>query len=155
LRGARFDRGHDPALEHPRSQPGPQQLEHPPITHPPLDLFKQRVVVDLVKTTADVSVEHPLLPAPGRVLPDCLQRVIGRQPEPEPVAGREKVGFEDRLEHDPRRRHHHPVAHRGNPQRPGLPRPARLGNVNPPQRPRPILTGAQPGGEPVEELALY
>ena len=43
LRGARFDRGHDPALEHPRPQPPAQQLEHPTIAHPSLDLTDQGV----------------------------------------------------------------------------------------------------------------
>ena len=44
LRGALLDRGHDPALEHPCPQPTPEQLQHRPIAHPPLDLSDQRVV---------------------------------------------------------------------------------------------------------------
>jgi site-specific DNA recombinase len=111
LRGARFDRRHDPALEHPHSQPTAQQLEHPPITHPPLNLSQESVVIDFVKAAANVGVERPLLPAPGDGLADRLQRVMRRQPRPEPVASREEVGFEDRLEHDLRRRHHHPIGH--------------------------------------------
>jgi hypothetical protein len=113
--GARLDRGHDPALEYPRSQPTPQQLEHPSITHPPLDLSDQGVVVDFVKTASDVGVERPHLAAPSDGPADRFQRVVGRQPGPEPVAGREEVGLEDRLEHDPRRRHHHPSATVGMP----------------------------------------
>jgi len=56
LGGARFDRGHDPALKHPRPKPTPQQLEHPPITHPPLDLSDQGMMIDFVKTALDVGV---------------------------------------------------------------------------------------------------
>jgi hypothetical protein len=33
----------------------PQQLEHPPVTRPPLDRAEQRVVIDLVKTHASMS----------------------------------------------------------------------------------------------------
>ena len=59
LRGARLDCGHDPALEHPRPQPTPQQLEHPPITHPPLDLNQQRVVIDFVKNSFECRRQAP------------------------------------------------------------------------------------------------
>ena len=152
LAGSRLDRGHDPALEHPRPQPTPQQLQHPPVAHPPLDLSEQRVVIDLVKTALDVGVEHPRL-APVDRRPDRLQGVMGRQPGPKPVAGREEVGFEDRLEHDPRRRHHHPIGHTRDTERPQLPWPARLRDMNPPQRPRPIGPGTQLLGELVEEIA--
>jgi hypothetical protein len=91
------------------SQP-PQQLQHPPIAHPPLDLSDQSIRLDLVKAASNVGVKRP---DPARVdrRPDCLQGVVGRQPGPEPVAGREEIGFEDRLEHDLCRRHHHPVGH--------------------------------------------
>jgi hypothetical protein len=72
--------------------------------------------------------------------------MVGRELGSKPIAHRQEVGFVDRLKHDLRRRHHHPVGHRGNPERPSLPRPARLANA--PQRSRPI-----PGGELVEEVA--
>jgi hypothetical protein len=85
LRGARFDRGHDPALEHPGPQPTPQQLQHPPIAHPPLDLSDQGIRIDFVKATSDIGVEHPLRLAPVDRRPDGLQRVVGRQPGPEPL----------------------------------------------------------------------
>jgi hypothetical protein len=78
---------------------------------------------------------------------------VGRQPGPEPVAGREEVGFEDRLEHDLRRRHNNPVGHGGNPERTELVRSARFRDVNPPQRPRPIRPGTQPRGKLIEEVA--
>ena len=94
-----------------------------------------------------------MLPAPGDGLSDRLQRVMGRQPGPKPVAGREEVGFEDRLEHDLRRRHHHPIGHTRDTERPQLARPARLRDMRPPQRPRPVGPGPQLHGELIEELA--
>jgi hypothetical protein len=114
-------------------------------------LSDERIVRDFVETALDVGVERPQ-PAAVDGRPDRLQRVVGRTLRAKPVARRVEVGFEDRLEHDPRRRHHHPVGHRGNTERPGLPRSARLGDMDPPQRPRPVSAGAQLGGEPVEEV---
>ena len=70
----------------PQLSPPAQQLERPSVTHPPLDLVEQRVVVDFVKAAANVSVEHPLLATPGDGLSDRLQRVVRRQPGPKPVA---------------------------------------------------------------------
>ena len=74
---------------------------------------------------------------------------FGRNPK---LAG-EKSASEDRFQHDLRCRHHHPVRHGRDPQRPGLARPSRFRDANPPQRRRPILTSTQPHSEPVEELA--
>jgi hypothetical protein len=79
--------------------------------------------------------------------------VVGRQLWAEPVAGGQEVGFEDRLEHDLRRHHDHPVGQARDAERPELAWFARLGDVRPPERPWPVVTGAQPLGEPVEELA--
>ena len=110
-------------------------------------------MIDLVKAAANVGVKRPLLAAPGDGPPDRLQRVVRRQPGPEPVARGQEVGFEDRLEHDPRRRHHHPVGDTWNTERPQLAWFARLRDVNPAQRPRPVGPGAQPRGELVEEHA--
>jgi site-specific DNA recombinase len=131
LRGARLDGGHDPALKHPRPKPTTQQLQHPPIRHPPLDLSDQRRMRNLIETALDVSIERPHL-APVDRRPDSLQRVMGRQPGPKPVAGREKVGLKDRLKHDLRCRHHHPVGQARDAERPQLPRPARLRDEHPP-----------------------
>ena len=152
LRGPGLDGRDDPALEHPRSKPAPQQLQHSPVTDPPLDPSEQGQVIDLVKTTLDVGVEHPRL-APVDRRADGFQRMMGRQLGTKPIACRVEVGFEDRLEHDPRRRHHHPVGHRRDPERPRLPRPTRLRDPNPPQRPRPIPSGTQPLRELVEKIA--
>ena len=76
---------------------------------------------------------------------------MGRPFRSEPETDRGEVGFEDRLEHDLRRRHHHPVSDSGDAERAGLPRLARLRDVHSPQRLGPIRTGPQPSGEFVEE----
>src|ERR1039458_3299615 len=110
-------------------------------------------MIDLVKATANVGVERPLLPAPGDGLSDRLQRVMCRAPGSEPVAGGQEVGFEDRLEHDLCRRHHHPIGHTGDTKRPQRAWPARLGDIHPSQWPRPVDPGPQLRGELVEELA--
>ena len=151
LRRARLGGGHDPALEDPRSQPTPQQLEHPPVRHAPLELSDQRRLRDLVKTAVDVGVKRPhLATVDGR--PDRLQRVMRRPPGPEPVAGRQKVGFKDRLKHDLRRRHHHAIGDAGDAERPQLTAAARLGDMDAAQRPRPVGPGPQRARESVEEL---
>jgi hypothetical protein len=77
---------------------------------------------------------------------------MGRAPGPKPVAGREEVGFEDRLEHDLGCRHHHPVGHTRDAKRPELSRPARLGDTHPPQRPRTVPARPELHGEFVKEL---
>ena len=46
LRGPRLYGGHDPALEHPRPKPTPDQLQHPSMVYPPLDLSDQSIPVD-------------------------------------------------------------------------------------------------------------
>ena len=68
---------------------------------------------------------------------------MGRPFRSEPETDRREVGFEDRLEHDLGGRHHHPVSDRGDAERPGLARLARLGDVHSPQRLGPIRTGPQ------------
>ena len=44
-------------------------------------------------------------------------------------------------------------ADRGNPERPRLSRPARFGDTDTPQRPRPVTPGPQLASESIEELA--
>jgi Recombinase zinc beta ribbon domain len=150
LRGTRLHLRDDPALERPRPQPTSEQLDHPSVPHAPLHLSDQRVVVDGVEARLDVGVEHPCLALIGRHT-DSLQGLLGGAFRAEPETDRAEVGLEDRLEHDLGGRHHHPVAHRRDTQRPGLTRPTRLGDVNAPQRLRPIRSRPHPFGEPVEE----
>ena len=61
------------------------------------------------------------------------------------------VRFENRLEDDLRCRHDHPIGDSGNAEWPGLPRLARLWDVDPPQWLRSIGTGSKFCGEAVEE----
>ena len=77
---------------------------------------------------------------------------MGRALRAKPEAGRQKVGLEHRLEHDPRGGHRHPVADCGYPERPGLARLARLGDMYPTQRLRPVSPGPKLGGESFEEF---
>lgn len=51
-----------PPLEHPRSKPRPQQLNHLPVNNPAFDLGYESLVVDLGKAALDIGVEHPQRP---------------------------------------------------------------------------------------------
>jgi hypothetical protein len=64
---------------------------------------------------------------------------------------RQEVGLEHWLKDQLGRRHHHPVAHAWDAERPGGARLARLGNVDPPQRRRPVDPAPERGGEVIEE----
>ncbi len=150
LRCSRPGGGRDPVLQHPRPQPAAQQLQHPPVSDPPGELAHERVVVDGAEAVAHVGVEHPF-GAPVGLDPDGVARLVGRAPWAEPVAGRGEVGLEDRFKDQLRRRHRYPVAHGRDAKRPGRPRPARLGDVDPPQRRRPVRPGPECCGEVVEE----
>jgi hypothetical protein len=110
LRGPRHDVGDDPVLQHPCSQPRPQQLQHPPVTDPPGHLAHERVVIELPETVADVGIKHPL-GAPVGLDPDGLKGLVGRASGPKPIAGRQEAGLEDRLEHQLERGLHHAVPH--------------------------------------------
>jgi len=87
LRGPRLGVGDDPALEHPRSQPASQQLQHLPVNNPALDLGHEGVMVDLVEARLDVGVEHPHR-SPVRCLADSLQGVVSGPLRAEPEADR-------------------------------------------------------------------
>ena len=117
----------------PRPQPTPQQLQQPPVDDPAFDLRHQGVVVDVVEARFDVSVEYPH-PARVRCPADSFEGLMCRPFRSEPETHRLEVGFEDRLEHNLRRCHHHPVSHSRDAQRAGLTRLARLRDVNSPQR---------------------
>ena len=144
--------GDDPALEHPCSQPAPQQLQHLPVNDPALDLAHEGVVVDLVEACLDVGVEHPHRTLVGR-LADGFEGLVGGTLRPEAEALGREVRLENGFEDDLRRRHHHPVGDRGDAERPGLPRLARFGDADPPQGLRAIGLLPKFGGEAVEELA--
>ena len=107
-------------------------------------------MVDGAETVAHVGVEHPI-GAPVGLDPDGLDGLVGRAPGPKPVAGRQEVGLEDRLEDQLGRRHRYPVAHGRDAKRPGLARLARLGDMDSPQRRRPVGPGPERCREVAEE----
>ena len=72
---------------------------------------------------------------------------------PEPVARGQEVGLEDRLKHDLRRRHHHPVGHRGNPERPETAPAAPAWGYGPAATAAAGTFRPAARGEPVEEVA--
>lgn len=152
LRRARGDLVHAVVLEHPGSQPPAQQLQHPPIRHASSDLAHQRVVIDRTEAVRHVGVEHPVVTV-VRGPPNDLTGLDRRPLGPEPETASQEVGLEDRFEDQLRRRHDHPISDRRDTKRPGLTRPARLGDVHPPQRRRPVRARLQPLRQVIEEHA--
>ena len=74
-----------------------------------------------------------------------------RPPRAEPETARQKIGLEDRLEHDLHRGRHDTVTDRGNRQRSLFARP-RFGDEYPPRGQRPPPIGPQVLGQLIEEL---
>ena len=107
-------------------------------------------MVDGPKAVPDVGVQHPV-GAPVGLDPDGLKGLVGRALGSKPIAGRQEVGLEDRLQDQLRRGHRHPIAHGGDAKRPGLARLPWLGDAHPPQRRRPIAPGPQLCGEILQE----
>jgi hypothetical protein len=107
-------------------------------------------VVDGPEAVPNVGVQHPV-GGPVGLDPDGLKGLMGRALGPKPIAGRQEVGLEDRLQDQLRCRHRHPIAHGGDAKRPGLARLPRLGDVHPPQRRRPVAPGPKRCGEVAQE----
>jgi hypothetical protein len=104
------------------------------------------------KGTLSWRFDGRVSPSAGHQLRGCLAITpTGLSPASRPQLSPGHT--EDRLEHDPRRRHHHPIGDTRDAERPQLAWPARLRDVRPPQRPRPVGPGPQPRGELIEELA--
>jgi hypothetical protein len=136
-----------PLGQHPGTQPQPDQLEHPPVTDPPLDLDHQLVLVDRAEEVPDVGLEDEL-PSSRELHPDPLQCLGGAALRAEPETARQKVGLENRLQDDLCRLLRHPVAHRRNTQRP---HPAvRLGNLHPTHRRRAVTACTKITGQLAE-----
>jgi hypothetical protein len=62
-------------VQHPRRQPAPQQLEHPPIRDPFADKLHQDLPIKRVEEAADVGVDHPA-PSAHHFATDDLHRVV-------------------------------------------------------------------------------
>src|SRR5450759_785330 len=104
-------------LHHTCFKPLTDQLDNPPVGHPRLDVAQQPLVVDGVKVAADVQLQNPSTPFDER-FPDALQRLSRAPLRPVAVRRRQKVGLEDRLQHQLRRLLRHPVPDRRYAQRP-------------------------------------
>jgi hypothetical protein len=94
-------------------------------------------MVDRVEVALDVPV-HDVSVAAIPQQANRFQRIRGAALRPKPVRAAFEVRLKDRLDHEPRRRLHHSVAHRRDPQRPC--RPVRFRNVPASHRMRPIPT---------------
>jgi hypothetical protein len=123
-------RGDDPALRGPGDrplepllghysclQPQANQLEHPPVAHPPAHCGEKAIMIDLAEEVADVELGRELA-ALDEAHPEALHRLRGRPLRPEPVRARAEVRLEDGLQHDPGGLLGYPVADRGDAQRP-------------------------------------
>ena len=115
-----------PSTRTPDPEPRREQLAHLPVRHPPAQQRHQRVVIDrpeAVRTSASSTHSRPRLASTRMTSRAIAAERFGRNPK----LHRREVGLEDRFEHELRGRHHHPVPHGGNAQRPGLARLAGLG----------------------------
>lgn len=127
-------------LHHPSLQPEPQQLQHPAVGDAKRQPLHQHAVIQRAEEVSDVRVEHEVASARA-TFAERLQR-IGRAAagsKPERAVG--EVRFEDRLQHQLRRRLHDAIAHRRDPERP-LPAVG-LGDVLPQHRARSVRACAQ------------
>ena len=129
-----------PVFHHSRSEPLPQQLEHPSVRDAPRHELHQLLVIDAAEVVPDVGVEH-VVRTRGPELPHRLQSARRAPPGPEAVRARKKVRLEDRLQHQLRRHLHHSVPDRRDAQRPLL--PIRLRDVPAQDRSRPVRACAQ------------
>jgi hypothetical protein len=121
-------------------KPLPKELQHPSIRYAPLHESHQLLVVDAVEKLLDVDFHHVSVVAPAGEA-DRFQRVRRAALGPKPIRAVFEVRFKDRLNHELRRRLHHSIAHRGDPQRPL--RTVRLRDVLAPYRLRPVLSGPE------------
>ena len=109
-----------PVRHHARLQPQADQLQHPPVRHPPLHLGQQPLMADLAEEVPDVELRDKLAPGdePGS---QPLHRLRRRPLRPEPERARKEIRLEHRLQHQLRRLLRHPVADRRDTERPLAP----------------------------------
>jgi hypothetical protein len=140
------------ALQHPSPKDCPNKLQDPPVTDPLPHTVEHQVKPEPVEEAFDVGVHHPGPPAPHR-LADRLQGLVRAALGPKPKRAGQKVGFQDRLEHDPQGRLDHPVANTRDPERakPWRLGCARFGDPDPPHRLRTVGPLPQRRCQVVEE----
>ncbi len=100
-----------PLHHHTRLQPQADQLQHPPVRHPPANLGEQPVMADLAEEVADIELRDKMA-ARNEAGPEPLHRLRGRPLRPEPVRARREVRLENGFQHDLGRLLGHPVTNR-------------------------------------------
>jgi Recombinase/Resolvase, N terminal domain/Recombinase zinc beta ribbon domain len=138
-----------PAFHHPGPQQRADQGQDGPVADAFPDGLHQPVMRNRRKTAGDVGFHDPAAAPPG-LINEYLQGIVRRAPRAEPETARQEVRLEDRLEHDLRGSLHDPVADSRNRQRPLL-GSARLRDVNPPGRQRPVPSLPQLRGQLTEQ----
>ena len=94
-------------------EPQPNQVQHRPICHPPLDTLQQLVVRDRVEIGLHVRVVHLAIPMP-KILLNFLQGLVSTAPRTIAIRAVLKICLKDRLENQLGCRLHHSVSHRRN-----------------------------------------
>jgi site-specific DNA recombinase len=92
-------------------QPQTDQLQHPPVRHPPPHLGEQPLMADLTEEAPDIELRDKAVPGdePGS---QPFHRHHRRPPRPEPGRARKEIRLEHRLQHDLGRLLRHPVTDR-------------------------------------------
>ena len=123
-------------LLHRHLQPRLDPAQQPPVAHATRDGLHQLRVGNLAEVVRQVGVHHLPVARPQQSMhaPDRVMRVSTR---PIGVLLRLQVGFENRRQHQHRRRLRHPVPETRNAQRPELPA-LLLRDEDLPNRPRPV-----------------
>ncbi len=106
-----------PIVHHPCLEPQAQQFEHPPIRDPLGHQRQQLLLVDRAEIVPDVGLRDPHRVRVG-TRPGCAQAPAAPTAWAKTVGDLQKVGLEDRLQHQPRRLLTDPVADRRDAQRP-------------------------------------
>jgi site-specific DNA recombinase len=99
-----------PFGQHSCLEPPADQLDHPPIRHPPAHLGKETLMIDLAEEVADIELRRELA-ALDEADPEPFHRLRGRPLRPEPIRARQEIRLEDGFQHQLGRLLGHPVAH--------------------------------------------
>ncbi|MDP3972576.1 MAG: recombinase family protein [Candidatus Nanopelagicales bacterium] len=147
LRSSRNRLGNDPIGQHTRTQPQPDQLEHPPVTDTPFDFDHESFLVDRAEEILNVGLEDNLPPSRERH-PDHLQRISSTALGAEPKTTVQEVSLENWFKNQLRRLLRHPVTHSRNTQRPLT--AIRFRNLHPTHRRRAVPVFAKITGQLAE-----